>query len=131
MSNAQKTLTEIGKEKTVKLADKTYIIRPFYVRQFCKISILMKDLIPSAIKPEEKNSVIFNILSSADKRFPELISLVVGEAFAEADADRVTIKQLSELTLAICEVNDVEGIYKNFIQAIRKITAQVPDSKTK
>jgi hypothetical protein len=81
-------------------------------------------------KIKDKNeAVVFQVIMACADNLQEILSILCGEEIGIDLCENMTVLELSQLAIAITEVNDFSEIIGNFTTAAAKLTEQKPAKK--
>ena len=110
----------LPKTKTITICGQAVNIGPLTLRQLDKgLKLIQSAAVKIASdKPADDTAVMLGIFKDLGDRAEELVAVLTGLA-PEAVAN-VSVEEVSELALAVAELNDFGKIFSNFTAAMEK-----------
>lgn len=113
-------------EKQIKILGKTITIRPLSIKQTINLGRILgqiKTELQASLKDEKHNPVLKILELAGTNKTREILDIFTNNEFKDTAnlEDKLSLIELSNLALALTEVNDFKQIMLNFQAALKAI----------
>ena len=114
--NATETIKK-NQSKEVEISSGKITVSQLTLRRTIQLFKILSDMKAELNPSANQDNILLDLLAASGDKMGNALSLMTGHKIESADAENITLVELSAIVAAIVEVNDLKAVAANFQRA--------------